>query len=46
MGWDKYRGGDLPAKEKLPFKEEELPFLRTQSHMRIQKAVEGFCAFR
>ncbi len=36
----------LPAKEKLPFVEEELHFLGTQTDVRIQQPVEGFGAFR
>ena len=33
------------AKEKLPFKEEELRFLGAQTDVRIQQPVEGFGAF-
>jgi hypothetical protein len=35
----------LPAKEKLPFQEEELRFLGAQTDVSVQKAVEGFGAF-
>lgn len=34
------------AKEKLPFVEEELPFSGTQTNVRVQQSMEGFCAFR
>lgn len=38
-------GVTATAKEKLPFKEEELRFSRGQADVSVQKAVEGFGAF-
>lgn len=43
-GEDNGGGGPARAKEKLPFKEEELRFSRGQADVSVQKTVEGFGA--